>query len=80
MEESQLVLQTIRKGELRGEVKRAREDVLEVLQVRLVTPVPEPVRLAIQGTNDPDILRRWHRLALTVHSIQEFGAAIATPP
>jgi hypothetical protein len=79
VEESQLVLQTIRKGELRGEVKRARRDVLEVLQARLVNPVPEAVRLAIEGTNDPETLSRWLRAASTVGTIQEFGAAIATP-
>jgi hypothetical protein len=79
VKESQVVLGIKREGVREGEVKRAREDLLEVLEVRLKHPVPEAVRLAVMGTNDPDILRRWLRVALNADTIQEFAATIVSP-
>jgi hypothetical protein len=68
-----------REGMLEGEVKAHRADVLEVIQTRLANPVPESVRLAVEGTNDPEILRRWLRIASTSESVGAFAAAIASP-
>jgi len=50
--------QYLKSFEARGEVKRARAYLLEGLQVRLDSPVPEPIRLAIEGTNDLDTINR----------------------
>jgi hypothetical protein len=48
-----------------GEARRAAEDVLVVLAERGVT-VSEEVRERITGCRDPEILRHWHRRAVTV--------------
>jgi hypothetical protein len=63
--------------EARGEVKRARADVLRVLQSRLGTPAPEPVRLAVEGTNDLGVLDRWFDAALVAASWEDFQAAMS---
>src|SRR5207237_6634505 len=62
--------------EVKGEVKRARTDLLRLLQSRLGAPIPEPLRLAIEGTNDLGILDRWFDTALTAASWEEFQAAM----
>ena len=48
MRESQY-LKTI---ETRGKVEQARADVLTGLSLKLGSPVPESIRLAVEGTND----------------------------
>jgi hypothetical protein len=77
--ESQTVLNVKKQGRIEAEVETLRATTLEVVEVRLASPVPESIRLAIEGTNDPQTLRGWHRLALTVASVKELGAAITTP-
>lgn len=79
MKESQVLSKIKREGAIEAEIRTLRGAVLEVLRVRLANPVPEAVRLAVEGTNDPEILRRWHHLALTTNTIREFGGAIAAP-
>jgi hypothetical protein len=66
--------QYLKSFEDRGEVKRARADLLRVLRSRLGTPAPEPIRLAIEGTNDLGILDRWFDAALAATSWDEFQA------
>ncbi len=58
--------------EAKGEVKRARAYVLRALQSRLGTPAPEPLRLAIEGTNDLAVLDRWFEAALATTSWADF--------
>lgn len=67
------------RGEHKGEVKRARAYLLEGLEIRLGSPTPEPIRLAIEGTNDVETLNRWFRLMFTVDSWAEFQAQVAQP-
>lgn len=74
--ESQLSKTIEARGEHKGEVRRARTDLLRILQSRLGTPAPEPVRLAIEGTNDLGILDRWFEAALTATSWAEFQALL----
>jgi len=64
--------QYLKSFEAKGEVKRARADLLEGLQIRLGTPASEPIRLAIEGTNDLHTIDRWFRAMLTVGSWSEF--------
>jgi hypothetical protein len=64
--------QYIKSIKVEGEVTRARADVLEGLQVRLGSPAPEPIRLAIEGTNDLGTLDHWFRALFTVKSWDEF--------
>jgi len=62
--------------EARGEVRGRRAYLLRVLQARLGTPAPEPIRLAVEGTNDLAILDRWFDAALVATSWGDFQAAI----
>ena len=39
----------------------------------------EDLFLAIEGTNDPDILRRWFKVALRVDEISELWKAMKNP-
>ncbi len=71
MKESQLILSWLREGKERGVMEAHRADVIELIRLRFQDPVPEPLRLAIEGTNDTDILRRWHRAAATSKTIEE---------
>lgn len=63
MRESQYIKGWERVGEERGEVRTLREAIVAVIEARLQNPVPEAIRLAIEGTNDPSVLRNWHRAA-----------------
>ena len=65
-------MQYLKSFEAKGEVKRARADVLEGLALRLGSPAPEPIRLAIEGTNDLNRINRWFRALFTVNSWAEF--------
>jgi hypothetical protein len=75
MRESQLLQQFLDEGKVRG----IRASVLRVLNRRLADPVPEEVRLAVEGTNDPDILGQWLDLASTCQDLDAFRAAISRP-
>jgi hypothetical protein len=65
--------------EARGEVKRARADVIEGLRLKFRSAVPEPIRLAIEGTNDLDRINRWFESLFTVNSLAEFEAQMKQP-
>ena len=74
--ESQYVKSIEARGEVRGEVRARRADMLLVLQLRLGSPVPEAIRLAIEGTNDLAILDNWLRAAAVATSWAEFQTAL----
>jgi hypothetical protein len=74
--ESQYLKSFEDRGEAKGEVKRARTYLLRGLQSRLGSPVPEPIRLAIEGTNDLAVLDRWFDAALAAASWADFQAAM----
>jgi hypothetical protein len=59
-----------------GLIEARRADLLEVIRVRLQDPVPESVRVAIEGTNDPVTLERWFKAALAMNTLAEFRAAM----
>ncbi len=56
MRESQLINSWIREGEDLGRLEMKRDDLLTLVQ-RLEDPVPESIRLAIEGTTDLDKLK-----------------------
>jgi hypothetical protein len=58
--------------EARGEVKRARADLLEGFRLKFGEPVPEAIRLAVEGTNDLGTIDRWFQGLFTVNSGDEF--------
>ncbi|MFF4588301.1 hypothetical protein [Streptomyces sp. NPDC001388] len=60
-------------GRAEGEARRAAEDVMDVLEVRGIN-VPEAVRERITGCGDPEILRHWHRRAVTAPTAEDIFA------
>jgi hypothetical protein len=70
--ESQYIKGFEDRGEQKGKLAQARADMLRVLRSRVGTPAPEPIRLAIEGTNDLGTLDRWFDVALSVTSWDEF--------
>jgi hypothetical protein len=68
--------QYLKNFEAQGEVRGRRAYLLRALQARLGTPAPEPVRLAIEGTNDLGVLDRWFEAALVAPSRADFQAAM----
>ncbi|MFE2280402.1 hypothetical protein ACFXAE_24910 [Streptomyces sp. NPDC059454] len=57
-------------GRAEGEARRAAEDILDILEVRGID-IPEAARERITGCGDPEILRRWHRRAVTAPTAVE---------
>jgi hypothetical protein len=80
MQESQVINGWIRTGEVKGELKNARESILRLVRRRLVDSVPEDLRLAIEGTNDPQVLSRWFDAALDAETLDQFRAAMRQAP
>jgi hypothetical protein len=76
MSESQYIKQFELRGEERGELRGRRLALLRAVELRLKDPVPEPIRLAIEGTNDPEALERWFEAALKAGSLAELRAAM----
>jgi hypothetical protein len=51
-----------------------REDILDVLQVRFPGELPASILARIETRDDATILKRWHNLALTAASLEQFEA------
>jgi hypothetical protein len=77
--ESQYLKSFEDRGEAKGLVKRAQADLLTGLRLKFGSPVPEPVRLAIEGTNDLARLDRWFQALFAVSSWTEFEALLQQP-
>ncbi len=75
MRESQYIKRWRDEGIDLGALRTRREDLLRVVR-RLEDPVPEALRLAIEGTNDLQTLDRWFDAALGADTIAEFRKAI----
>jgi hypothetical protein len=60
----------------RGEARRARADLLRVLQTRFPGPFPADLAAAIAELNDPNELTRWLDAALTAASPADFRATV----
>jgi hypothetical protein len=69
MRESQYIKSWERVGEERAELRTKRADLLLVVKLRLQNPVPESVRLAIEGTNDLSKLETWLAAAATAQTV-----------
>lgn len=57
-------------GRAEGAARRAAEDVLDILEVRGMD-IPEAVRERVTGCDDPEILRVWHRRAVTAPTAED---------
>jgi hypothetical protein len=76
MRESQYIKKFEQRGKEEGVLVRAREDLLDVIGGKFKVPVPEPMRLAIEGTTDPDVLKRWLLAAVEANSLGELRSAM----
>src|SRR5262245_9710401 len=65
MDESQVILGWRKRGEQQGSLEAQRAALLRVARTRLSGEVPEPIRLAVEGTNNCDQLNRWLDAAAT---------------
>jgi hypothetical protein len=70
--ESQYLKSIEARGEQKGEVHGRRAYLLEGLGLKFGSPVPEPIRLAIQGTTDLNTIDRWFHALFTANSWDEF--------
>ncbi len=62
-------------GIARGELRKAREYVLEVLQVRFEA-VPETIANAVNQIEDGAVLKSLLRQAITIATLEEFQALL----
>jgi hypothetical protein len=76
MKESTIIQGWINRGHEQGAVEARRALLLKLIRAKLRDPVPEAVRLAIEGTNDSNVLDRWYDAALTAGNLQEFYAVM----
>jgi hypothetical protein len=79
MRKSEYITSWEKVGEERGILQRSREWLVTRLQ-QLEDPVPEAIRLAIEGTNDAQTLDRWFKAALACNTIAEFRKAMKRTP
>jgi hypothetical protein len=57
-------------GRAEGKADGLRNAIFDVLEARAVA-CPEPVRQALETCSDLDVLRDWHRRALTAESAEQ---------
>ncbi len=78
--ESQIINGWKKEGRDEGVLLARRAAVLRALRVRFQTTAPDDLRLAIEGTNDPDTLDRWFDAALTASTLDAFRTALRQAP
>ena len=54
-----------------AKLETTREDVIDILETRF-SSVPDTLRNSILAINDLALLKRLHKRAITVNSVQEF--------
>ena len=69
-----------REGKLQGIVETTRANLLEVVRGRFEGPVPETIRLTVEGTNDPDILDRWFKITVRATTLADLFKAMKEQP
>ncbi len=80
MRESQTIKGWMREGAEIAELRLMRTNLLEAIELRLEDPVPETIRLAVEGTNDTSKLKLWYRAALTTETIRELRKQMKHEP
>jgi hypothetical protein len=80
VQESQVIRGWIDRGKQEGRVENARAVLLDLVRLRLEDPVPEAVRLAVEGTNDEGTLTRWIQAVALANTLAEFTAAMRQQP
>lgn len=80
MIESPLIRSWFDRGHQKGVVEKARADLLDAIRLRLADPVPDDIRLAIEGTNDEVTLQGWFRSSLTCGTLADFQDKMRREP
>lgn len=80
MQESTVVQGWINRGVQKEAVSARRAWLQETIRTRLQDPVPEPIRLAIEGTNDIAVLDRWFKVALTAGTMADLRSEMRQEP
>jgi hypothetical protein len=80
MRESEIIKDWMRQGAEVAELRTMRTALLTAVEVRLQNPVPEAIRLAVEGTNDLRKLQEWYRAALTAETIADLRKHIQVEP
>jgi hypothetical protein len=80
MRESQYIKSWERVGEERAELRTQRASLLRLIRVRVQDPVPDAIKLAIEGTNDLSKLESWFDAAALVGSIAELRKEMKIEP
>jgi hypothetical protein len=80
MRESQYIKSWERVGEERGLLLSKREYLLTAVQELLQNPVPESIRLAIEGTNDLVKLQTWYLATLRAETIADLRKEMRLDP
>ena len=80
MRESQTIKGWMREGEELGELRKARANLIKLIGAQLEDPVPESIRMAIEGTNDVSRLDMWYESALTVETLAELRKQMKLEP
>jgi hypothetical protein len=77
--ESQYLKSFEDRGEQRGKVLGWRDALLGASSLKFGSPVPEPIRLAIEGTNDIGMIERWFKVLFEADSWAEFQTRMKQP-
>ena len=80
MRESQTIKGWMREGAEIAELRLLRTVLLKLIGAHLENPVPETIRLAIEGTNDPSRLDHWYDAALKAKSLGELRKQMKLEP
>jgi hypothetical protein len=75
VERSQVVLEWEQRGELRGELRECRRNLLELLEVKFAESLPAELRQKVEAEEDLAILRSWFHSAATAASLESLRAA-----
>jgi hypothetical protein len=76
MKESKFYQEILEEGAAEGDRKRARADILEVLEVRFRPERAAEFREVLQGITDRELLSELHRLAVRCRRLAEFRRAL----
>jgi len=57
-----------------------RDYLLKLIKTQLQDPVPESIRIAIEGTNDLSKLETWYDAALTAENIADLRKEMKLEP
>lgn len=70
--------QGLEQGLKQGMKERAREDILEVLELRLQPDAARTFRPVLETIEDPQRLKQLHRAAILAESPEDFRRALAS--